>query len=57
MNNCEKCKFDDDRTKTICEQCEDGFNINKNGECDKCYNETDYSDRICYGCDNDNEPI
>ena len=56
MNNCKKCKFDDDRTKTICEQCEDGFNINKKGECDKCYNETDYSDRICYGCDDDYEP-
>jgi len=57
MNNCEKCKFNEDRTKTICEQCKDGFNINKKGECDKCYNETDDSNRICYGCDNDNELI
>ena len=57
MDNCEKCKFNENRTKTICEQCKDGFSINKNGQCDQCYNETGYHNKICYECNNDREPI
>ena len=59
MDFCEKCKFAENRTKTVCEKCKDGYDINKYGECDHCYNDTYtyYSmNKICYQCNHVSEP-
>ena len=59
MVYCEKCEFDEKKTKTICKKCIEGYDKNKYGECAICSNDTfsfSYLNKICYKCDNIGEP-
>ena len=52
LDNCKVCKFNEDRTRPICEECSEGLKININGECDYCQDYPHYEqNKNCLKCD------
>ena len=56
MDLCNKCVFDENKTKVICEECAEGTELNINGECDYCYN-TYENFKECYVCEKIDKPF
>jgi len=56
MDLCNKCVFDENKTKVICEECAEGTELNINGECDYCYN-TYKNFKECYVCEKIDKPF